>query len=571
MVALTLLTVVVPVLIVQARLYESMLGLGLAAGTYGCVLVAVLAPHASYRVRVFALLFALAVLALPGLVRVGYQIGPGVGCALLVVTTGLLLGQRAMWIAFGVTLVAIPLAGLFHRSNGAAMIVAGANDPLLFNNWLRSAMTYAFFTGVLATAVTFVVQRIENLLAERTNALAALQAEQAQRKQTETALDHAHGTIVQMQKLEAVGRLAGGVAHDFNNALVVILGWADALKRMTDEQKRALALDEIVAAGSRAARLTQQLLTVGRKAVSVPAVLNPQALLAEIARFVERVLPENIRLRIEVASDAPAIFADAAQLHHVILNLCLNARDAMQHGGELTIRARRILADGSNKLPEGDWAAIEVEDTGSGMDAATIERVFEPFFTTKGELGTGLGLSTVHGIVSQGGGHVLVDSTLGKGTKFTLLLMPATGLTPEVAREPGAEPARSIGTVLIAEDDRAVREVMVQALRDAGHEVLAAEDGSSALELARRYRGRIDLLCSDGVMPGISTGELISGFRHLFPDAPIIVCSGHIRELSLRRQLEARDVHYLAKPFTGRALAVAVGEALGSPDRVQHH
>jgi signal transduction histidine kinase/ActR/RegA family two-component response regulator len=561
MVGLALASLVVPVLIMQTRLYESWLGFGLALATYGSVLWAVIARRAPYKARALALLLGLGTLAMAGFLRVGFQVGPGVGGALIVVSTGLLLGARAMWIAFATTLLSVLGAGAVHQLNGGAWVAAGANDVLRFSNWVRGALMYSLFTGVLATAVAFVVRRNEEALAERTRALDELRAEQAQRKQTETALDHAHGTIAQMQKLEAVGRLAGGVAHDFNNALVVILGWADALKRMTDEQKRAIALEEIIAAGSRAARLTQQLLTVGRNAVTVPSVLSPGALLAEIGRFVERVLPENIRLRTEVASDAPPIFADASQLHHVILNLCLNARDAMPHGGELVIRSLRLAGD-DRDIPPGAWAAIQVADTGTGMDAATLERMFEPFFTTKGELGTGLGLSTVHGIATQSGGHVRVTSALGQGTTFTVLLPIATEQPAAAVHSPSQPPPRATGTVLIAEDDRAVRDVMVQALRDAGHEVLAAEDGTGALELARRYRGRIDLLCSDGVMPGLSTGELISGFKHLFPDAPIIVCSGHIRELGLRKQLETRDVHYLAKPFTGRALAAAVNDAL---------
>jgi signal transduction histidine kinase/CheY-like chemotaxis protein len=564
MVGLAMATLVMPLLFVQVRLYESGVGTAVAATAYCALLGAVFARRVAYRLRALGLLVGLGTLACAGFLRVGFQIGPGTGCALVVVTTGLLLGARAMWIAFGLTLAAILGAGIVHHQTAAILVAPGVNDVLDMANWVRGAFTYSLFTGVLATAVTFVVRRNEQVLAERTRALEELRAEQVQRKETETALDHAHGTIVQMQKLEAVGRLAGGVAHDFNNALVVILGWADALKHMKDEDKRALALDEIIAAGSRAARLTQQLLTVGRKAVSVPSALAPAELLGEIGRFVERVLPENIRLRTEIASDAPVIYADAAQLHHVILNLCLNARDAMPQGGELTIRARRVIG-GQGDVPAGEWAAIQVEDNGTGMDVPTLERLFEPFFTTKGELGTGLGLSTVHGIATQSGGHVRVKSVLGEGTTFTVLLPIGAEQPSGIDRASSEQPPRPTGTVLIAEDDRAVRDVMVQALRAAGHEVIAAEDGGSALEIARRYRGRIDLLCSDGVMPGLGTGELISGFRHLFPDAPIIVCSGHIRELGLRKQLETRDVRFLAKPFTGRALAEAVGQALAEP------
>jgi signal transduction histidine kinase len=562
--ALVALTVMAPIGVIKTGGHRSLPMLSFTIALYSGVFVATRARRGPYVLRALALLAGLSALSFVGLLRVGFVLGPGASCALLVVVTGLLLGQRAMWTAFALTIAAMVGVGWLQQQTGGVYLTPGASDPTLFSNWLRLSAIYGLLTVILATSVTFVVQRIEHILAARTAALAALQAEQVQRWQTETALDKAQGTIEQMQKLEAVGQLAGGVAHDFNNALVVILGWADALRRMSDEERRQMALDRIVAAGSSAARLTQQLLTVGRKAVSVPTSLAPPALIEEIARFVERVLPEHIHLHVEVADDAPAIFADASQMHHVLLNLCLNARDAMPSGGELWISARRLVSDGSDGVAAGTFCAIVVRDSGCGMDRATLARAFEPFFTTKGELGTGLGLSTVHGIVTQSGGHVRIESALGQGTTITVLLPPAR----EAPSAQGAPLSRTLAytraTVLVAEDDRAVREVMVEALREAGHEVLSAGDGSAALELARRYRGRIDLLCSDGVMPGLNTAELISGFRHLFPNAPVLVCSGHVREEDLRAKVETRDVRYLGKPFTGRALAEAVAETLAA-------
>jgi CheY-like chemotaxis protein len=278
---------------------------------------------------------------------------------------------------------------------------------------------------------------------------------------------------------------------------------------------------------------------------------------------VERVLPENIRLRTEVAAGTPPIYVDPTQMHHVLLNLCLNARDAMPTGGELWIRAR---PDGS-EAAAGAFCAIEVRDTGCGMDAATLAHAFEPFFTTKGKHGTGLGLSTVHGIVTQSGGRVQIVSVPGDGTTLTLLLPVA--LKQPMAQSVAPAPRRvdPRATILVAEDEGAVRDVMVEALREAGHEVLSAPDGDAAIALARRYRGRIDLLCSDGVMPGLGTAELITAFRHLFPSAPVMVCSGHVREDDLREQVQTRNVRYLAKPFTGRELVDAVGEALETEGR----
>jgi signal transduction histidine kinase len=566
-VALVMLTIAAPIGVIQTGGHRSPPTVVLTIVLWAAVCVSTFAPRTPYMLRALSLLAGVMALSFVGLLRVGFLVGPGVGCALLVVTTGLLLGQRAMWAAFALTIAAMAGMGWLHQQSGGAYLALAVTDPRLLSNWLRLSVMYGLLTAVLATSVTFVVRRIERILAERTAALEALRAEQAQRQQTETALGKAHGTIEQMQKLEAVGRLAGGVAHDFNNALVVILGWADALRRMQDEERRQKALDKIVAAGSRAARLTQQLLTVGRKAVTVPTALAPGPLIEEAARFVERVLPESIRLTVTVADATPAIYADAAQIHHVLLNLCLNARDAMPSGGELSIRVQRFVSDGRDGVSAGIFCALEVRDTGCGMDSATLARAFEPFFTTKGELGTGLGLSTVHGIVTQSGGHVQVKSAPGQGTTITVLLPPAKEAPSDELAPLPRKAAHTRATVLVAEDDSTVRDVMVEALRDAGHEVLSAGDGDAALEIARRYRGRIDLLCSDGVMPGLNTAELISGFRHLFPDAPVLVCSGHVREDDLREKVEARDVRFLGKPFTGRALSDAVDETLAAARR----
>ena len=547
------LSISAPLGVSQTQGYRSLPTILLTVTLYSSVAVATFARRAPYVLRTLAMLAALTALSMIGFLRVGFLVGPGVGSALLVVITGLLLGQRAMWIAFASTLAAMGGFAWLHNHPNEFLELPQV-DPREVPNWLRETAMYGLLTAVLAISVTFVVRRIERVLAERTAALVALRAEQAQRQATESELNKAHGALEQMQKLEVVGRLAGGVAHDFNNALVVVLGWADALRRMEDPDRRNLALDKIVAAGSRAARLTQQLLAVGRKAFTVPSAVAAGALIDEVARFVERVLPENIRLRTEVAPGTPEIFVDPAQMHHVLLNLCLNARDAMPSGGELWISAR---PDGASA-----FCAIEVRDTGCGMDAETLSHAFEPFFTTKGKQGTGLGLSTVHGIVTQSGGRVQIASALGHGTTLTLLLPVAPKQAKAQPAAPAPARADPRATILVAEDEGAVREVMVEALRDAGHEVLSAPDGDAAIELARRYRGRIDLLCSDGVMPGLGTAELITAFRHLFPSALVMVCSGHVREDDLREKVNTRDVRYLAKPFTGRELVDAVGDAL---------
>lgn len=543
-------------------LHDRPLGLLGLVVAYVVLVGATLLPRIAYPVRALALLITLGGVAVFGFVRVSFQVGPGIGCALTVVLAGLLLGRRALSITFVITLLSILFIGALQSLTHAALVAPGSSDPTHFGNWLRAAAAYALFTGVLAAAVTFVVTHIEQVLNERTDALERLRSMSAQHREAEEALDHAQHTILQMQKMEAVGRLAGGVAHDFNNALVVILGWADLLRaRPTDPVRLRAGLDEIVAAGNRAAGLTQQLLAFGRKGVLVPRALSPAALIAELARMLQRVLPANITLQTTIAEDVDAIFADPSQMHQVLLNLCLNARDAMPRGGTLEVRALNIDAEGSDTHPPGRWVAISVQDSGVGMDADTQARAFEPFFTTKGDFGSGLGLSSVYGIVKQSGGHVLLESQPGLGSKFCVLLPPCVSDAEKSGAVPVLPALVQASTILVAEDERAVRELMVTTLTAAGHNVLAAEDGSAALELARRYRGKIDLLCTDGVMPGISSATLVADFRLLFPNARVLVCSGHIEE-RLETELARHQLHYLNKPFTGDAFTRTVAELL---------
>jgi len=479
-----------------------------------------------------------------------------------VVSAGLLLGRRALVMTFAFVLCLILAIGYFQQQSHGLLIAPGVSDPTRIQNWVRTAVTFSLFTGVLAVAVMFVVSHIERALDERTAALEQVRREQLQRAQTENALDAAQRTILQMQKLEAVGRLAGGVAHDFNNALVVILGWVDLLRaRPPRGQELQEALDAIADAGHRAADLTKQLLAFGGRAVVVPQVVQPQAAIAELTRMLERVLPENIRIQSRIAKDIPAVCVDPSQLHQVLLNLCLNARDAMPRGGTLELSAALI----SEQQAAGPWVGISVRDTGVGMDRETLDKAFDPFFTTKGALGSGLGLSSVHGIVEQSGGHVRVESVPELGSTFTILLPPADAhalATTPAGLEPRAIAVPSGATVLVVEDDDAVRKLMVAALRNAGYQVIEAESGSAALELARRYRGSIDLLCTDCIMPGISSSQLIADFQVLFPRARVLVCSGHIEEQALRGQIERNHLRYLSKPFTGTELVRVAAETL---------
>jgi signal transduction histidine kinase/CheY-like chemotaxis protein len=562
--ALTLATLAFPVLAILAITRARPRGLAVLGTLYLILVVATSVRRLPYLVRAWALLVVLGSVGVFGLMRVGFQLGPGLGCALLVVMSALLIGRRALILTFLFTTSAILGVGWFHAIEHVDWLAPGIADPTLAN-WMRAAVVYVFFTGILAAAVSFVVSHIERALEDRTRALARMQAAHQDRVKAEEALGDAQQTIAQMQKMEAIGRLAGGVAHDFNNQLVVILGWADLLRTTaTDSNSLREGLDEIAAAGNRAASLTQQLLAFGRKAIVVPRAVAPADLLGELSRMLVRLLPANIELVKRVSDGLPMIFADPAQIHQALLNLCVNARDAMPDGGVLELCAQLCAPGDAPAGTVGPWVALSVRDTGIGMDEATQQRVFEPFFTTKGELGSGLGLASVYGSVKQNEGQLRLESEIGRGSTFTLTFRPHT-LEPSLTRDgrtsEQAVGAGTAGAILVAEDEPAVRALIVHALSSAGHTVLAADSGGAALELARRYRGKFGLLCTDGMMPGMSSTTLIADFRQLFPEASVLVCSGHI-ERHVQSELPNARINYLHKPFTSEALTRAVREAI---------
>jgi signal transduction histidine kinase/ActR/RegA family two-component response regulator len=562
-----LMTIVLPALVIQTESYRLDWVSPIALG-YVLVLVASFRPRLSYPVRALFLLYALACVALLGFVRVGLQVGPSVGSALVVVVAGLLLGRTALLMAYALMTGGILGVGALHQVVEARWLAGHATDPMLFSNWVRGALAFGLFGGVLAVAVMFVVSRVESMLATRSRALAELEAAQTKSAHAEEALAEANQQILRMQRLEALGRLSGGVAHDFNNALVVILGWTEILRaKQVAPAELEKALGEINTAAESAARLTQQLLSFGRKGLHVAQPVALDELVARFSETLSRLLPENVRVRCEYAREVPKALVDPGQMHQVLLNLCLNARDAMPHGGQLTIAVQGQQLAASGGRPEGEWVSLRVTDTGVGMDAHTLENAFEPFFSTKGEAGSGLGLASVYGIVQQSGGHVSVDSTPGKGTSITLHLPVANGqASKRLSPERGVPKIKPRATILVAEDEPAVRRLMVRALEAEGHGVLEAEDGDAALTLAQTHSGTIDLLCADGVMPGIPSHALIAAFRKLHPNAGVLVCSGHIAEQGLRDSVEANTLGFLAKPFTGTQLSRAVAASLAAEE-----
>jgi len=373
----------------------------------------------------------------------------------------------------------------------------------------------------------------------------------------------------QSQKLESVGRLAGGVAHDFNNLLTVILACSSELLRELAEGETPDAEDvrEIHAAGQRAADLTRQLLAFARKQVIAPVALDLNEVVGASEKLLRRVLGEDVAVSVSAQPGLWTVMADRGQLEQVLLNLAVNARDAMSGGGALRLRTfnEAIAVDApvqADRRP-GHWVVLAVEDTGAGLAPEAQAHLFEPFFTTKGVgQGTGLGLATVHGVVTQGGGHVRVTSQPGLGTTFEVVLPRWLGAPTPAARTVEAGALRGTETVLVAEDDPQVLAVTARTLGDAGYQVLATTSGPEALARTARHDGPIALLVSDMVMPGMSGRALADALRIRRPDLRVLLLSGYSQEALAGRGLPSAGQGFLAKPFTGNDLLAAVRRTL---------
>jgi len=385
---------------------------------------------------------------------------------------------------------------------------------------------------------------------EETRAAAALRETQEQSQLYQRQL-------LQAQKLEAVGRLAGGVAHDFNNLLCAINGYADTLvAELPEGDPRRDDAAEIGRAGQRAAALTRQLLLFSRSEKPLLQTVDLARAMEELSQLLRRLIGEDVALLTDLS---PAtVLADRSQLEQLVVNLVVNARDAMSEGGTLTI------ATGTLAGPEGHQALLRVRDTGCGMSEEVRAHLFEPFFTTKERgKGTGLGLATVYGIVQTLGGRIEVESAVGMGTTFTVLLPLAPG-EPQADAGPSRPTVRpGNGTVLVVEDDEAVRRLILKVLRDHGYRALEAADGAAALGLCDSYPAPIDAIVTDVVMPRMTGGELARAAGQLRPAAKVMYMSGHPEDVSARHGIAAERAPLLAKPFTPEQLLRAVDELLG--------
>ena len=376
--------------------------------------------------------------------------------------------------------------------------------------------------------------------------------------------------LAQAQKMEAIGRLSGGVAHDFNNILGVILGYSELLaERIPELDPLRKQVEQIHRAGERAASLTRQLLAFSRQQVLQPVVLNLNSVVSEMDKMLHRLIGEDIEISTVLAPDLASVTADRSQIEQIVMNLAVNARDAMPMGGQLSIETSNRLLDETYALQHasvdpGAYVMLAVTDTGVGMPTDVQAHVFEPFFTTKEPgKGTGLGLATVYGIVKQSGGHVWVYSEPGKGSTFKIYL-PAVGI-PAERHEPDLQPCdkKGSGRILLVEDSQPLRELTRDMLRSCGYEVLEAEDAKEALVLAAGPQN-IDLLITDVVMPGLSGPQLAEALQSARPGMQVLYISGYTDHAVLRNGSLDRDAAFLQKPYTRRALGRKVREVLSA-------
>jgi two-component system cell cycle sensor histidine kinase/response regulator CckA len=428
------------------------------------------------------------------------------------------------------------VSGTIGEETAVAALQDGAQDYLMKTNLKR-----------LVPAVQRALREVE---------------ERRQRKQMEQQ-------VQQLRKFEAIGKLAGGIAHDFNNMIGVMLGWAEmGCEEAPPGSRLHHHFQKIQDQAFWAARLTAQLLAFARRQVLQPRKTNLNTLVIEGMSLLRRVIGEQIDVRVVAAPDLSVTLVDPTQIEQVLMNLCLNARDAMPHGGQLIIETKNIQIgeEYCRHHPyarQGSYVLLVVSDTGVGMDAATREHVFEPFFTTKDVgKGTGLGLSTVYGVVKQHGGFILLDSEIGKGTAFRIYLPAGSGAAEAPEQKSNEQTPRGTETILVAEDNEGLREAAQEMLQRLGYRVILASDGRDAIDLFKTMLGQIDMVILDVVMPGISGPAVYSQMAVLQPNLRVIFSTGYTTETASLNSTLEKGVPILQKPYTMKNLGQIVRSTL---------
>lgn len=453
------------------------------------------------------------------------------------------------------------------------ILKSGQHPTEFFEQMWQTVLSGRVFHGVLINrkknGETFVVEKTITPLRDgdgQVTHLISNDRDITDRRRLESQLQMAH-------KMDAIGRLAGGVAHDFNNLLMVISAYAELMQdSLAPEHPLLRNVHEIMKASRRAADLTRQLLAFGRKQMQALQLLDLNQVLKEISKMLPRLIGEDIQLNMVHGRNIGWVKADPLQIEQIVMNLAANARDAMPEGGKLTIETANIALDESyiqrhSIVPIGDYVLLAVTDTGQGIAPEHLSHIFEPFYTTKAEgKGTGLGLATVYGIVKQNGGFIWVYSEPGLGTTFKVYLPRVkkdAGVTKTTVRSVQEVP-RGVETILLVEDETAVRQSTAQFLRQNGYTVVEAKDGENALHVARNHAGTIDLMITDVVMPRLGGAKLAAHLTSTHPTMKVLFVSGYAETTVLRHGAIDVTNNFLQKPFGLRSLAVKIRQVLGT-------
>lgn len=565
------------VILLQALRHGTLNGLSIALGVYtlSFPLLALSKRWLSFRVGALTLLsllvFATFIVATRGGVGVG-----SASVALIVVILGtLFFGRRGAALALCGVVSALVLGAVLVVTESVPPIEFGMWDPRAARYWIRATVGLVLFGVAVAVAQVYVVERLAQN-AERFRALAEreqrarLQLEQVEREREaeRQRREEAQQALEGARRTEALARLSGGIAHDFNNALTVVFALADLLRTQScspEEVERAAG--EILAAAESAAELTRQLLTLGRQQVWKPRPVELASFLSRFLRALRRVLPSDVIFDMSEPPKEVVALVDPAHLERACFNLALNARDALPNGGRIRFECVKQTVQERMGLAAGDYVLLSVSDNGEGISAEVREHIFEPFFSTKESgVGSGLGLATVYAFMREAGGDVIVSSTPGRGTTFTLYLPAHTGgeLSEGALDAQGFKNFAPPGNrVLVVEDRDDVRKSMLKVLASNGFEVASAPDGDAAMR-ALESELPFAVMCIDGVMPGTPTARVVEQAQRAWPSLRVLLCSGYVRDDLLRRGIAVGQIAFLAKPFTPQALVASVRGLIGS-------
>ena len=479
--------------------------------------------------------------------------------AMVAILLGIERAKLAVWIA-GATFVA---SGAAHYFGLLSTPLAVAADPHNVWNWVRAGTYAAAVFTVVGGGAALLMGEFMKALQDRTALVNRLREENRERERALARLAETQERLLHAHKLEAVGRLAGGIAHDFNNTLTVILSYSELMKsRLGAQHPLSDLADQIIQAAEQGGDLTKQLLTFTRRQMVKPRTVEVQQVLRNTERALSRLVPKSIRVHRIESGEELFIKIDPTQLQQALLNLALNARDAMPEGGDLYLEANGCELSSAKNVPvlPGRYVALRVRDTGTGMNEETQTRMFEPFFTTKEPgLGTGLGLSNVRETTEAAGGFIDVQSELGSGSVLSLFF-PRTEAHASGVESMGPLLRHEPATVLVVDDEPQIRDVICAMLSDRGYLVKSADGAKAALALLKSET--IDLICTDLVMPDLSGSKLIDEMKRSCPSTPIIVCSAYGIDEEVSEKVAQGQALFLAKPFTSSALLELVHKAL---------